>query len=156
MRSLHTTLPRLWLQRGPKVWPLLPLAWLYGALVGLRRLAFARGWLASGHPGVPVVVVGNVVAGGGETSRAGRAEFQHGFRPGHGKTLGRPLGVEMQLGRLEDGLEHRELALGQLGQLLAVVRLLDLLRPQIGNLPNKHIYLCLVRCRLGKSKPRGS
>ena len=54
MRSLHTTLPRLWLQRGPKVWPLLPLAWLYGALVGLRRLAFARGWLASGHPGVPV------------------------------------------------------------------------------------------------------
>ena len=64
MRFLHTTLPRLWLQRGPKVWPLLPLSWLYGALVAWRRRAFARGWLASGHPGVPVVVVGNVVAGG--------------------------------------------------------------------------------------------
>jgi len=64
MRPLHTTLPRLWLQRSPKVWPLLPLSWLYGALVALRRWGFARGWLASGHPGVPVVVVGNVVAGG--------------------------------------------------------------------------------------------
>jgi len=77
MRSLHTTLPRLWLQRGPKVWPLLPLAWLYGALVGLRRLAFARGWLASGHPGVPVVVVGNVVAGGAGKTPTTLALVQH-------------------------------------------------------------------------------
>lgn len=77
MRSLHTTLPRLWLQRGPKVWPLLPLAWLYGALVGLRRLAFARGWLASGHPGVPVAVVGNVVAGGVGKTPTTLALVQH-------------------------------------------------------------------------------
>ena len=77
MRSLHTTLPRLWLQRGPKVWPLLPLAWLYGAVVGLRRLAFARGWLASGHPGVPVVVVGNVVAGGAGKTPTTLALVQH-------------------------------------------------------------------------------
>ena len=77
MRSLHTTLPRLWLQRGPKVWPLLPLAWLYGALLGLRRLAFARGWLASGHPGLPVVVVGNVVAGGAGKTPTTLALVQH-------------------------------------------------------------------------------
>ena len=97
MRSLHTTLPRLWLQRGPKVWPLLPLAWLYGALVGLRRLAFARGWLASGHPGVPVVVVGNVVAGGAGKTPTAVALVQHlramGLRVGvvsrgHGRSTG--------------------------------------------------------------------
>lgn len=77
MRSLHTTLPRLWLQRGPKVWPLLPLSWLYAALVALRRLAFARGWLASGHPGVPVLVVGNVVAGGAGKTPTTLALLQH-------------------------------------------------------------------------------
>ena len=77
MQALHTTLPRLWLQRSPKVWPLLPLAWLYGALVGLRRLAFAQGWLASGHPGVPVVVVGNVVAGGAGKTPTTLALVQH-------------------------------------------------------------------------------
>ena len=77
MRFLHTTLPQLWLQRGPKVWPLLPLSWLYGALVAWRRLAFARGWLASSHPGVPVVVVGNVVAGGAGKTPTTIALVQH-------------------------------------------------------------------------------
>ncbi|CAG0942999.1 tetraacyldisaccharide 4'-kinase [Gammaproteobacteria bacterium] len=41
-----------------------PLAWLFGLAVRLRRSAYRRGWLASGHPGVPVIVVGNLTAGG--------------------------------------------------------------------------------------------
>lgn len=36
----------------------------YGAAVALRRWAYRRGLLRRRHPGVPVVVVGNVVAGG--------------------------------------------------------------------------------------------
>lgn len=41
-----------------------PLAILYGLVVRLRRQAYRRGWLASGHPGVPVIVVGNLTVGG--------------------------------------------------------------------------------------------
>lgn len=36
----------------------------YGAAVALRRCAYRRGLLRRHHPGVPVIVVGNVVAGG--------------------------------------------------------------------------------------------
>ena len=101
MRPLHTTLPLLWLQRGPKVWPLLPLAWLYGALVGLRRLAFARGWLASGHPGVPVIVVGNVVAGGAGKTPTTVALVQHL------RTRGLKVGVVSRgYGRQDQGLRE--------------------------------------------------
>ncbi|MEQ8798802.1 MAG: tetraacyldisaccharide 4'-kinase [Salinisphaeraceae bacterium] len=65
---------------------LLPLAWLYGAVVAIRRVAYARGWLASRHPGVPVLIVGNITVGGtGKTplvaELAARARAR-GRRPG--------------------------------------------------------------------------
>lgn len=41
-----------------------PLAWLYGAAVAARRSAFRRGWRRSHDPGAPVVVIGNLTAGG--------------------------------------------------------------------------------------------
>jgi tetraacyldisaccharide 4'-kinase len=41
-----------------------PLAILFAAVSGLRRLAYRRGWLASSAVGVPVIVVGNITAGG--------------------------------------------------------------------------------------------
>ncbi len=37
---------------------------LYAAVISMRRAAYRRGWLRSTHPGVPVLVVGNIVAGG--------------------------------------------------------------------------------------------
>jgi tetraacyldisaccharide 4'-kinase len=37
---------------------------IYRGAVSLRRAAYARGWRASGHPGRPVIVVGNLTAGG--------------------------------------------------------------------------------------------
>ena len=40
------------------------LAGLYGALVRLRMALYARGWRRSHRVGVPVVIVGNLVAGG--------------------------------------------------------------------------------------------
>ncbi|MGJ4801816.1 tetraacyldisaccharide 4'-kinase [Luteimonas sp. SDU82] len=40
------------------------LAGLYGALAGLRRDLYRRGLLRARHPGCPVLVVGNLVAGG--------------------------------------------------------------------------------------------
>lgn len=64
MPGLHVLLPRAWTGRGPLARALLPLAWLYGALLRLRQTAYRCGWRASGHPGAFVIVVGNVVAGG--------------------------------------------------------------------------------------------
>lgn len=64
MSVLHTLLPRIWLDRGPLAWLLLPWSWLYGAIWQVRRLLYRYAILRSGHPGVPVIVVGNVVAGG--------------------------------------------------------------------------------------------
>lgn len=40
------------------------LAALYGASIALRRRAYRSGLVGHRHPGVPVVVVGNIVAGG--------------------------------------------------------------------------------------------
>jgi tetraacyldisaccharide 4'-kinase len=37
---------------------------LYRLLVAARRGAYRRGWLRSGHPGCPVVIVGNLTVGG--------------------------------------------------------------------------------------------
>jgi tetraacyldisaccharide 4'-kinase len=41
-----------------------PLATLFSTLVSLRRLAYRRGWLHAERLAVPVVVVGNIIAGG--------------------------------------------------------------------------------------------
>lgn len=69
MAKLAEWLPRLWYRRGFSLallplLPLLPFSWLFAALAGLRRLAFRRGWLSRERLPVPVVVVGNLVAGG--------------------------------------------------------------------------------------------
>jgi len=57
-------LTRAWLQRGWLAWLLWPLSVPYGLLVRLRKTLYSRGWLASERLPVPVLVVGNVVAGG--------------------------------------------------------------------------------------------
>lgn len=54
----------MWRTReGASRW-LRPLAWLYGAAVGLRGRLHADGWLATHRLPVPVVVVGNRIVGG--------------------------------------------------------------------------------------------
>jgi tetraacyldisaccharide 4'-kinase len=37
---------------------------LYRGVISVRRAAYRRGWLYSGHPGRPVVIVGNLTVGG--------------------------------------------------------------------------------------------
>ncbi len=60
------TLVDAWTRRGLLAWSLRPLSWLYGTVIAVRRALYRRGLLlrAERVP-VPVVVVGNVVAGGG-------------------------------------------------------------------------------------------
>jgi tetraacyldisaccharide 4'-kinase len=60
------------LPQAPAYWydgsmpPLLArmLSALYGGVTALRRKAYRKRWLRSQHPGAPVVVVGNITAGG--------------------------------------------------------------------------------------------
>lgn len=50
-------------RRGLALW-LWPLSQLFGLISGLRRLAYQRGWLRSQRLPVPVVIIGNLIAGG--------------------------------------------------------------------------------------------
>ncbi len=62
--ALATALQRAWLRRGPLACLLWPLSLVFGLLAALRRQAYRSGMLRSKRVGVPVIVVGNVVAGG--------------------------------------------------------------------------------------------
>src|SRR5687767_14949974 len=59
---------RRWLEAGwygsRRRWLLQPPALLYRLVLALRRRAFQSGLLASAHPGVPTIVVGNLTVGG--------------------------------------------------------------------------------------------
>ncbi|MBL6955177.1 MAG: tetraacyldisaccharide 4'-kinase [Alphaproteobacteria bacterium] len=90
--------PEFWTRDGALARSLQPLAWLYGA-AGRLRWAASRPWRA----GVPVICVGNLVAGGaGKTPTAlalGRALTQRGIAlhflsRGHGGRLTGPIRVD--------------------------------------------------------------
>jgi tetraacyldisaccharide 4'-kinase len=57
-------LTRAWLQRGLLAWLLWPLSVLLGGLSALRRQLYRVGWFKAERVPVPVIVVGNVLAGG--------------------------------------------------------------------------------------------
>jgi tetraacyldisaccharide 4'-kinase len=85
----HTSMPKLddiWYGRSPWALPLLPLTWIYCAVVGVRRLAYRWKVLRTQRLPIPVIVVGNVTVGGtGKTPLiAWLAEFLRiqGYRPG--------------------------------------------------------------------------
>jgi tetraacyldisaccharide 4'-kinase len=61
---MRQALQSAWLRRGPLAWLLWPLSLLFGLVVALRRGLYRAGRLRSARLPVPVVVVGNVVAGG--------------------------------------------------------------------------------------------
>lgn len=79
-------LQRAWLRRGAASLALLPAAWLFGAVVALRRRLYERGELASSRLPVPVVVVGNLIVGGAGKTPVVIAVVallrRHGYTPG--------------------------------------------------------------------------
>lgn len=62
--TIRQHLQRAWLRRGATAWLLWPFSLLMRALVTLRRTGYQCGIFRSQSPGVPVIVVGNVVVGG--------------------------------------------------------------------------------------------
>lgn len=82
----EAALQRLWHRRSLWAWLLWPLSWLYGLLAFARRALYRWGWLKTQHPGVPVIVVGNVIAGGAGKTPVVMAVVRHlqaqGWQPG--------------------------------------------------------------------------
>ena len=75
--SLESILTRSWLQRGVVAWLLLPLALLYRFVSRVHRGWYACGLGARQTATVPVIVVGNVVAGGAGKTPVVMALVEH-------------------------------------------------------------------------------
>lgn len=58
------SLSHLWTRTSVLTVLLLPLALVFVLATGLRRMAYRHGWLKTYRVGVPVIVVGNITAGG--------------------------------------------------------------------------------------------
>jgi len=84
--ALYQWIHRVWYEGGPGYWVLLPLSGLYWLIIKLRRLLYVCGVLHSKKVGVPVIVVGNITAGGtGKTPVSiwlARSLTERGFSPG--------------------------------------------------------------------------
>ncbi|MES2424874.1 MAG: tetraacyldisaccharide 4'-kinase, partial [Pseudomonadota bacterium] len=90
-----TPLQQAWTRRGPLALALWPLSQLYRVLITLRRRLYQLGVFSSIRMPVPVVVVGNVVAGGSGKTPLVLALVRHlqqrGLQPvvvsrGHGRS----------------------------------------------------------------------
>ena len=83
---LARQLQRAWLSRGPLALALWPLATLFSALSAARRTLYRAGWLSAQRLSVPVIVVGNLMAGGAGKTPTVMAVVsllrRHGFTPG--------------------------------------------------------------------------
>jgi tetraacyldisaccharide 4'-kinase len=98
-------LQQRWYEDRPPPWWTLPLAALYGGVTGLRRTLYRHGWMRVRRLPVPVIVVGNIVAGGAGktplTIALVQALRERGFRPGvvsrgYGGNAGAPLLLDAQ------------------------------------------------------------
>ncbi|PUE48878.1 tetraacyldisaccharide 4'-kinase [Limnohabitans sp. 2KL-1] len=83
---LHRELPRVWQSRSLTARLLTPIALIHGVLLSVRKLAYQIGWQKQQQLPVPVIVVGNVVAGGAGKTPLTMALVQHllrqGWKPG--------------------------------------------------------------------------
>lgn len=90
MNKLFTQAPRFWYQKNllSRIisYLLLPFSFLYLAIVAVRRFCYLHGFLKTTAFSVPIIVVGNIVAGGtGKTPLViWLAQFlqQHGYKVG--------------------------------------------------------------------------
>lgn len=98
-----TRAPDYWYQSAPVPVTARLLAGLYGGLAAARRGLYRRGLLRARHPGVPVLVVGNIVAGGAGKTPLTIALVERlraeGWRPGvasrgYGRTENAPCWVK--------------------------------------------------------------
>ncbi len=79
-------MPRLWSELSWKNHLLRPLSWLFQGITYLRRQAYETGWLAQYKFPVPVIIIGNLTAGGSGktplTISLVQWLIEQGYRPG--------------------------------------------------------------------------
>ena len=84
--ALAAAIQRAWTHRGPVALALWPLSCLYGLLGAAQRQLYRTGVLRSERVPVPVIVVGNVIAGGAGKTPVTQAIVRHlqaqGWHPG--------------------------------------------------------------------------
>lgn len=112
--TLDQRLQRAWLSRGPLAIALLPLSWLFALLTAWRRACYRIGLLHSEALDVPVLVVGNLIAGGAGKTPTTLALVallrREGWTPGvvsrgHGRTSAGIVVVEPDTTALQCGDE---------------------------------------------------
>lgn len=83
---LYQWIQRVWYEGGTGYWLLMPLSGVYWMAITLRRLLYRFGVIRTEYVGAPVIVVGNLTAGGtGKTPATlwlAAALRERGFRPG--------------------------------------------------------------------------
>lgn len=62
--SLEQRFSQAWQRQAWWLWLLLPLAWLYALADGVHRWLYRRGLKKTYYPPVPLIVIGNITAGG--------------------------------------------------------------------------------------------
>ena len=83
---LNKLFNRIWYENHPASYFLLPASWLYSLVVKLRNILYASGFFETHYVSVPVIIVGNITAGG-----SGKTPFviwlskylsENGYTPG--------------------------------------------------------------------------
>ena len=101
---MEAALQRAWLRRGLIAWLLWPLSWLFGGAVALRQALYRWHWQRPQSLPVPVLVVGNLIAGGAGKTPTVMAVVRllqaRGHRPGivsrgHGRRSDAPAVMEV-------------------------------------------------------------
>ncbi|RYF67850.1 MAG: tetraacyldisaccharide 4'-kinase, partial [Comamonadaceae bacterium] len=100
---MNLSLAAIWRERGWRARALLPVTALYGWVSALQRGAYRWGWKTAHRIRVPVVVVGNVIAGGAGKTPVVIALAQHlGRRGFHIGVISRGHGRQTTDARLVD------------------------------------------------------
>jgi tetraacyldisaccharide 4'-kinase len=85
-RSNDNWVERIWYGHSPLVWIFVPFSWLYQSIIAGKSYLYRSGMLKAQRVAVPVIIIGNITAGGtGKTPLTiwlAKALRQHGFTPG--------------------------------------------------------------------------
>lgn len=148
---LVARLRRSWVKRDWLSVVLLDVSWLYGGLVALRRWLYAKGIFESERVAVPVVVVGNVVAGGaGKTPvviEIVRYLMAHGWRPGvvsrgHGRAGREVLEVHPNTPAAQSGDEPALIRRASAAPVFVASRRADAARALLAAYPQVNVIVC--------------